>query len=96
MSKFSRYLFVKKNYPDFVVFIRSKERLITYNKDLEIVNLVSYKKFFDMNINYIVVCDLNIFVKEFDCNNYFYYFKITLIKSIIDYVNDRRKICLRK
>lgn len=91
MSKFTRYLFVKKIYPEYVVFINSKERLITYGKDLEIVNLIGYKNFFDININYIIVNDLDIFIKEFSNNNYFYYFKIILIKNVIDYVDNRRK-----
>ena len=39
MSKYNRYLFVKKMYPDYVVFVKDKDSLNTFDDDLLIVKL---------------------------------------------------------
>lgn len=87
MSKFKRYLFVKKKYPDYVVFILSKNKLITYNRDLEIYNYLK-KDLFKLNINYIIVDNLELEIYKFKHNNYFYYFKLILCFEIIKYIKN--------
>lgn len=86
MSKYYRYKFLKKYYPDYIVFITNKNKLITYDYDLKIVKLFNYKL---LNINYIILDNIDI-IKKIDnkINNYFYYFKITLL---IDIINTIRK-----
>ena len=77
MSKYNRYLFTKRLYKDYLVFILSKNNLITYDIDLEIYN--SYKNnIFNLNINYIILdnLDLNIY-------KYSYYVKLNLLKKIL-------------
>ena len=88
MSKFKRYLFVKKIYPDYVVFILSKNKLITYNRDLDIYNYLK-NDLFKLNINYIIVDNLELKFYKFKNNNYFYYFKLILILEIIRYIKNR-------
>ena len=88
MSKFKRYLFVKRIYPDYVVFILSKNKLITYNKDLDIYNYLK-NDLFELNINYIIVDNLELKFYNFENNNYFYYFKLILILEIIRYIKNR-------
>ncbi len=90
MSKYSRYLFVKKLYPNYLVFLRSKDKLETFGTDLEILNIVGLDKVFDINTNYIVLDNLDIIkIKKFPSNNYFYYFKIKLAIDVVDYIENR-------
>ncbi|MBQ8472645.1 MAG: hypothetical protein IJ501_04000 [Bacilli bacterium] len=98
MSRYKRFLFTKSIYPEYIVFIVCKDNLYTYDNDLEIVKFLGKENILNgtYRINYLILDRLDIKFIEYDDNNYFYYFKITLIKSIIDYVNDRRKICLKK
>lgn len=90
MSKYYRYNFLKKYYPDYIIFITNKNKLITYDYDLKIVKLFNYKL---LNINYIILDNIDI-IKKIDnkidnkIHNYFYYFKITLL---IDIINTIRK-----
>lgn len=82
MSKYKRYLFTKRLYPNYLVFILSKNKLITYSYDLEISLYLGFNNVFNKNINYIILDNLDLRKYEFN-NNYFYYFKIILIKKII-------------
>lgn len=86
MSKYNRYSLIKKIYPDYVVIILSKNHLITYNFDLDIIKLVGINKLDNLKINYIIVDELDLDIKKFIDNNYFYYFKMILVKKVIDYI----------
>lgn len=87
MSKYNRYVFVKKIYPDYVIFILSKNKLVTYNKDLEIVTLFGLKEFFNLNVSYLILDCLDIKErKNILTNNYFYYFKICVLKEVVNYI----------
>ena len=84
MSKLSRYLFINKMYPDYLVFILNKDKLVTYNNDLKIYNMLE-SEFFSKSINYLILDGLEIRKLEtFSSNNYFYYFKICLLKEVIE------------
>ena len=90
MSKLSRYLFLKKMYPNYIIFILDKDKLLTYYNDLEIVNYLTLEEVFKKEINYIILFNLDIKIKkEFYNNHYFYYFKIILINSIINVIKQR-------
>ena len=87
MSKYNRYLFIKRLYPDYVIFLVNKDKLITYNKDLEIVKVIGITNFFKQEINYLIIDNLEIKEKkEYTKNNYFYYFKLILLLEIISYI----------
>ena len=88
MSKYKRYLFTKRLYPNYLVFILSKNKLITYSYDLEISLYLGFNNVFNKNINYIILDNLDLRKYEFNNNNYFYYFKIILIKKIIKWCID--------
>ena len=86
MSKLNRYLFLKKMYPEYVIFILEKDKLITYNWDLKILNILSFDGLININVNYIILDGLDIvFRKEYFDNSYFYYFKICLLREIINF-----------
>ena len=82
MSKYNRYSFVKKYYPNYLVFIKYNNILITYGIDLEIINRFNYKL---LNINYIILDNIDIIEKkEYFNNNYFYYFKIIILVLLLE------------
>ena len=86
MSKLSRYLFIKKMYPDYLVFILNKDKLVTYNNDLKIYNMLE-SEFFSKSINYLILDGLEIKeLRTFSNNNYFYYFKISLLKEVVKFI----------
>ena len=82
MSKYYRYSFVKNYYPNYLVFIKDKNKLITYNYDLKIVKLFNYKL---LNINYLILDNVDIIkTKEYHNNKYLYYFKICILLDFLD------------
>ena len=90
MSKYYRYTFVKKYYPNYVVFIRSVDKLITYDYDLKITEL--YENELDnLHINHLVLDNVNITEKkEYLDNNYLYYFKICLLLQVVEKIKQRK------
>ncbi len=90
MSKYKRYLFLKKIYPNYVIFLLSHQKLITFDYDLKLIEYIGIKDFFNLRINYIILNCLEICEKkEYSENYYFYYFKFTLLKEIIIYLKDK-------
>ena len=59
-------------YPDYLVLISYKDKLTTFNKDLEMVELIGLKDVLNLSINYIIVNNLDIELFSFCDNNYFY------------------------
>ena len=84
MGAYNRYLFCKKKYPDYLVFVVVKDKLVTFGYDLKIVEM--YYNINKLNINYIILNGLDIKLFKREINNYFYYFDIILLKDIIDYI----------
>ncbi len=89
MSIYNRYCFLKKAYPGYVIFIVRKGKLITFKRDLKIVNYKGLDDFFNSGINYIILDGLEPKVFNGTENHYFYYFKVTLLEDIIDYIKYR-------
>ena len=84
MSKYNRYLFCKKLYNCYLILIIDKDKIISFDEDLKIIELYGIETI-KQEINYLILDGLNI--KLYNNNkNYFYYFKISLIKDIIDYI----------
>ena len=91
MSAYKRILFVKKFYPDYVVFILKNREKITFDDDLKIVNLINSKQIINKNINYIILDNTNIIEKRvFMNNNYYYYYKLSLLIDVIKYIGNKR------
>ena len=89
MSKYNRYCFIKKNYPSYVVFIKNKGNLETFDSDLKIVNLRGFSNFFNLKINYIITDCLVLNIYQEETNNYFYYFKIILLIEIVNFIRKK-------
>ena len=55
----TRYLFLKRLYPNYVIIILKKDEYITFDIDNKIVKLIDYK-FNKYNINYLILDNLEI------------------------------------
>ena len=55
----TRYLFLKRLYPNYVIIILKKGKYITFDIDNKIVRLIDYK-FNKYNINYLILDNLEI------------------------------------
>ncbi len=86
MSKYNRYIFCKRIYSDYLILIKDKDKVISFDEDLEIINLYGLRNILNMNINYCILNGLDIELNNNYDNDYFYYFKINLLKEIIDYI----------
>ena len=84
MGAYNRYLFCKRKYPDYLVFVVKKGNLVTFEYDFKIVEM--YRNINNLNINYIILNGLEIKLFKSEINNYFYYFEICLLKDIINYI----------
>ena len=84
MSKYNRYLFCKRLYNCYLILILDKDKIISFDEDLKIIELYGIETI-KQEINYLILDGLNIKLYK-NNNNYFYYFKISLIKDIIDYI----------
>ena len=81
MSKYRWYRFTKELYNDYLVLIRYKDKLVTYDYDLEI-----YKLFKLDNINYLIIDGLDIKLYSNVDNKYNYYYKIIILKEVMNYI----------
>ena len=84
MSKYKRFIFCKRLYNNYLILIKNKDKIISFDEDLKIIELYGIETI-KKNINYIILDGLDIKLYN-NNNNYFYYFKISLIKDIIDYI----------
>lgn len=84
MSRYNRYLFLKRLYKDYIILIRFKNKLISYDIDLLLFKEYGFDKIKQYNINYIVLNNLEIDeLGNYDNNKYLYYYKKILIFEII-------------
>ena len=82
MSKINRYNFAKKCYKDYVILLLIKNKLYTYidNKLVSFKYINNLKK---LHINYVILDNLDVIVKEYEDNNYkLYYLKYNLNKLL--------------
>ena len=84
MSKYKRFIFCKRLYNNYLILIKNKDKIISFDEDLKIIELYGIETI-KKNINYLILDGLDIKLYN-NNNNYFYYFKISLIKDIIDYI----------
>lgn len=80
----TRYNFIKNIYKDYIVLITKKNKIITYDKDKELLDFLNIKDLRELkkyNINYIIIDKNNeIFYRYNRINNNYNYY---LIKYII-------------
>ena len=88
MSKFNRYNFTKKVYPDYIILLIRKEKYVTFDIDLKLIDYLEIDEDLSildkLHINYIVLDDLEIIdIKKYDDNKYENYcLKMSLNKII--------------
>ena len=88
MGKINRYKFAKRVYPECVVLLLTKDKYITYDCDLRLIQYIKFNGNFSIfdkyKINYLVLDNLEIDVKkEYDVNNYDLYLKRMIINKAI-------------
>ena len=83
MSKINRYNFAKKCYKDYVILLLNNNKLYTYI-DNKLVSFKYINKLKELHINYVILNNLDVIVKEYEDNNYrLYYLKYNL-NNILD------------
>lgn len=94
----TRYKFIKNIYKDYIVLITKKNKIITYNKDKELLDYLNVRELKELkkyNINYIIFDKNNeIFYKYKSINNNYNYYlmKYIIINFIkINYKEYRRR-----
>ena len=92
MSAYNRYLFCKKMYPDYLVIVVVKGKLVTFGYDLKILEKYGFDNISKMNIYYIILDGLEIKLSNIGKNNYFYYFEICLLKDVLNYIKTKDSI----
>jgi len=81
-------MFVKTFYPDYIVFIKHRDKLITYDYDLKIIKNIGSNNI--LNVNYLILDNVNITEKkEFNDNNYYYYYNVGLLLEIISGIKSK-------
>ena len=82
MSKINRYNFAKKCYKDYVVLLLTKNKLYTYI-DNKLVDFKYINRLKKLHINYVILDNLDVIVKEYEDNNYkLYYLKYNINKVL--------------
>ena len=71
----TRYLFLKKLYPNYVIIILKKDEYITFDIDNKIVNFIDYK-LDKYNINYLILDNLETIKNNKYINNKYFEFKM--------------------
>ena len=74
MGKINRYKFAKRVYPEYVVLLLTKDKYVTYDCDLRLIQYIKFNGNFSIfdkyKINYLVLDNLDITKKkEYDLNN---------------------------
>ena len=71
---YKRYLEIKNLFKEHAIIFKNKDRYISFFEDKEIINMIKYRKFFDLkdyDIDYLVLDNLEIIEKyESDNNRY--------------------------
>ena len=91
MSVYNRYLFCKKKYNDYLILVVNKNKVVSFSRDLKIIKLYGLDNLKKQNIYYLILDGLEIKLFNKGINNYFYYFKVSLVKDIIDYINNKKR-----
>jgi hypothetical protein len=88
----NRFLIIKHLFPDYLILIRKKDKLLSFDIDNMIFKIINYKTINDLNkkhINYLILDNLEIELKkEYNDNRYKeYLMKTSLIKLMERMIN---------
>ena len=94
MSRINRYKFTKNIYPDYIVLLTRKNKYITFDIDLKLIDYLEVDE--DLNIldklhiNYLVLDDLEIInIKSYKYNNYDKYCLGLVINKVVKKIGNR-------
>ena len=91
MSKINRYNFTKKYYPNYVVILLVKKKLYIV-KDNKLVDFKYINKLKELQKNYIIQDNLDLYIKEYEDNKYLeYYLKYKLNNILNTILNKLRR-----
>lgn len=88
----NRYKMAKLWYNEYVILILKKHKLYTYINN-KFINFKYINKLREYHINYIIIDNLDIYIKEYEDNNYnLYYLKYnltTILNNISKKIKER-------
>lgn len=91
MSKINRYNFTKKYYPNYVIILLIKRKLYIF-KNNQLIEFKYINKLKKIHINYIIQDNLDLYIKEYEDNNYLeYYLKYQLNNILNNILNKLRR-----
>lgn len=94
MSRINRYKFTKNIYPDYIVLLTRKNKYITYDIDLKLIDYLEVDEDLTildkLHINYLVLDDLEIInIKSYKDNNYDKYCLGLVINKVVKKIGNR-------
>ena len=90
MSKYNRYLFCKRLYNNYLILIKNKDKIISFDEDLKIIELYGIEKI-KQEINHLILDGLDIKLYEFRDNSYNYFYKTIILLKIINIIISSKK-----
>ena len=94
MSRINRYKFTKNIYPDYIVLLNKKNKYITFDIDLKLIDYLEVDEYLTildkLHINYLVLDDLEIInIKSYKDNNYDKYCLGLVINKVVKKIGNR-------
>ena len=90
MSKYKRFIFCKRLYNNYLILIKNKDKIISFDEDLKIVELYGIETI-KQEINHLILDGLDIKLYEFRDNSYNYFYKTIILLKIINVIIDSKK-----
>lgn len=94
MSRINRYKFTKNIYPDYIVLLTRKNKYITFDIDLKLIDYLEVDEDLTildkLHINYLVLDDLEIInIKSYKDNNYDKYCLGLVINKVVKKIGNK-------
>ena len=94
MSRINRYKFTKNIYPDYIVLLTRKNKYITFDIDLKLIDYLEVDEDLTildkLHINYLVLDDLEIInIKSYKDNNYDKYCLGLIINKVVKKIGNK-------
>ena len=94
MSRINRYKFTKNIYPDYIVLLTRKNKYITFDIDLKLIDYLEVDEDLSildkLHINYLVLDDLEIInIKSYKDNNYDKYCLGLVINKVVKKIGNK-------
>lgn len=96
IGMFTRYKFIKKLYPNYLVIIKYNDKFKSFRMDCLLLNYLidnnKIKKLNKLKINYVILNNLDIIeINEYLNNNYYRYIKVSYLNMVLIKIKDRLK-----